>query len=649
MTDTDAGPHEEACRVRGARGIGADPRSSSDRVWGFVGGSDRGRGGCGWLLRAPRAVLAAVARRRRARGGAGAEQLGSGRHAEPSPDARDVVLGRARRDEDRRCRSPRRSCPRARVAPPRARCALSRAVVAGRRSEASPSCRGSPAGASGRRVLLGMQAPREREQLQRVPVLGGPGRRRVPPAGPRPTGTRLPTSSRTARSTASTSTSPASAAAPDPSGLGEPARHATRRGVVGQRGRRARANASWSSAQDRRLDLRPVQVGRPGHRPAGAFEHRPRRCDGLRDEVRLLQAGRRDRELGEGGQADEVDRHAGDRLARVAPRAHEARRGRRCGARCPIRTAWASTSSRSPSGRCERLGRPQECSRACGAIRPERDEREGESQPAPERRSALRTASSADRSTSAAMPSSPALSATWAARTAGTSGSGMVLAGLAQDARCLEQHRQPAVGRAVERERRCRRPSARRRPATRSDTRRRARRRGSPGPARRRRAPPGRRRRAARRRTSSASVSPTYASAPRRSIPFRRPDGRRDVHHPGQVGVLGAGEQAVDEALGRPDVARRPRGLGPPAGERGRRRRPPRWTRRSGAMRRRARSGSASSAWTLQRFGDPRVAEAVQGEVEGRLAEGEAGRLARRRPARAASATARAPACSAGS
>ena len=92
--------------------------------------------------------------------------------------------------------------------------------------------------------------------------------------------------------------------------------------------------------------------------------------------------------------------------------------------------------------------------------------------------------------------------------------------------------------------------------------------------------------------------------------------------------MLGPGQQAVDEALGRPDVARRPRGLGPPAGERGR------------LAARLDRRGVAAPCvdgigrerlvgLEPQRLGDPGVAESVQGEVEGRLAEGEAGRLHR--------------------
>ena len=253
----------------------------------------------------------------------------------------------------------------------------------------------------------------------------------------------------------------------------------------------------------------------------------------------------------------------------------------------------------------------------------------------------------ADWSTSAAMPSSPALSATWAARTAGTSGSGMASPDSPMTLEAwssADSARSGAPSSAV------RIPSAVSEIATWDDVgystsgaaARMARARSTlsqHGQARGRerccRAPLG---------LGEADVR--VGALPEHPLPC--PDGRRDVHHPGEIGVIGAGEQSVDEALGGADVSGGPRGLRPPAGEGG--------DVATGL------DGGGVEPPRLDGLGGQRLVglsaaapprPAGRGTRAGRARRPwrPAGRRRPRRrpPARAAWATARAPACSAGS
>ncbi len=183
MTDIRCRPPRRSLPVLAASRHRCESPFLRRRDGGSRWGRDRGRGGLGgWADDRP--PLSGRRHRRRARGGGG-PAAPSGSSPQAPPDARDVVLGGARRDEDRGCRSPRRSCPRARVGPPPAR---ARSAAPSSRARSGGSSAGCP-----RRVgagLLGMQAPGEREQLQRVLVLGGPrgGVSRQPARVPRISG-----------------------------------------------------------------------------------------------------------------------------------------------------------------------------------------------------------------------------------------------------------------------------------------------------------------------------------------------------------------------------------------------------------------------------------------------------------------------------
>ena len=229
-------------------------------------------------------------------------------------------------------------------------------------------------------------------------------------------------------------------------------------------------------------------------------------------------------------------------------------------------------------------------------------------------------ASRADLSTSAAMPSSPALSATWAARTAGASGRGRCSP---DSPRTLDAWSSTDIPRSGAPSSARTMPSAISETATCDDV-------GystSGAAARIARACPTSpsiaRQTAARGVVAhvSASVSPTYASAPRCSIPFRAQMAAATFITRGRSGCSAPVSRPSTRRSGRPDVARSPRGLSPPACQRGRL--AARFDRRGVAAPRfdgvgRKRLVGLDAA-TIR---DPRVAEPVSGELECRLANG---------------------------
>ncbi len=257
------------------------------------------------------------------------------------------------------------------------------------------------------------------------------------------------------------------------------------------------------------------------------------------------------------------------------------------------------------------------------------------------------TASIADRSTSAAMPSSPALSATWAARTAGTSGRGMASP---DSPMTLEAWSSADSARSGAPSSAMRMPSAISEIATWDDVgystsgaaARMARARSTSPSTARHAAASGAAAHA------SASVRPTYASAPRRSIPFRA--------QMAAATFITRGRSGCSVPVSRPSTRRSAARMSPAAHAA--------WARRpASAADVAARfdrggveapcldglGGQRLVGLSPQRLGDPRVAEAVHGELERRRRPAGGRRPRRHRPARAASATARAPACSAGS